>query len=74
MATLYNPALFEEPRNQPMRVAPLLPRETLLSWLENAGRFHANDVDEFQDYKMTEELDDILEAEVYVSDSDNEEE
>jgi hypothetical protein len=32
MVIRYNSALREEPRNQPTKIAPLIPRESLLSW------------------------------------------
>jgi Protein of unknown function (DUF3134) len=66
MTTIYNPALSEEPRNQPMKVVPLLPRESILSWLERTGRFKSSEIDGFPDCKTTEDLDDLLEPEVYV--------
>lgn len=66
MMTIYNPALSEEPRNQPMTVIPSLPKESILAWLERTGRFKSSEIDEFHDHKITEDLDDILDPEVYV--------
>ena len=66
MTTYYNPALQEEPQNQPAKVVSVIPRESLLSWLESTGRFYQSDVDEFSDHKMPETLDDILEPDIYV--------
>jgi hypothetical protein len=65
MAIRYNPALREEPRNQPTKIAPLIPRESLLSWLENTGRFRANEDNELPDQRASEDLDDILEPEIF---------
>jgi len=72
MTTPHNPALYEEPRNQKMKVIPPIPRHTLLNWLESNGRFLSSEADEFQDQRMPEELDDILEAEVYIDDNEEE--
>jgi len=68
MATYYNPALHEEPQNQPTKILPLVSRESLLSWLESTGRFRNSDleIDEFQDHQILEDLDDILDPEIYV--------
>lgn len=72
---LYNPALSEETRNQSVKIIPPIPRESLLNWLERTGRFRSDEIPEFQDYKMPEELDDILETmETEVFDSEDEEE
>jgi hypothetical protein len=74
MTTLYNPALFEEPRDQPMKVVPLALRESLFSWIENSGRFHTSEFNEFQEQKLSEGLDDILELENYTLVEEEEEE
>jgi hypothetical protein len=71
MTTPHNPALYEEPRNQSMKVIPPILRESLLTWLERTGRFLSSEIDEFQDHRMPEELDDILEAEGYMVDDDD---
>jgi len=72
MATCYNPSLTEEPRNQGMKVIPLPPRETLLGWLESSGRFRLSEIDDSQDHKISESIDEILEPEIYASDSEEE--
>ncbi|NJO39190.1 MAG: DUF3134 family protein [Cyanobacteria bacterium CRU_2_1] len=72
MTTRHNPALYEEPLNQPMKVVPPMPRESLFSWLESTGRFQSREIDEFQDHKVPEDLDDILEPEVYVPENEEE--
>ncbi|OLP15520.1 hypothetical protein BST81_25800 [Leptolyngbya sp. 'hensonii'] len=74
MTTCHNPALSEEPRNKPIRIVPPIARESLLNWLESTGRFKASENDEFlQNHKIPEELDDILDSEIYVLDSEEEE-
>lgn len=73
MTTYHNPALHEEPRNQSMKSVPPLPRESLLNWLENSGRFQATQVDESDAYKMAEDLDSFLEPEIYSPDNEEEE-
>jgi hypothetical protein len=70
MAICYNPSLSEEPRNHAVKVISSVARESLLSWLENAGRFQSSEDDDFQAHKIPEDLDDFLEAEVYLSDND----
>jgi Protein of unknown function (DUF3134) len=72
MTLCYNPSLSEEPRNRPMTVVPLTPRESLLGWLESSGRFRASEMDEdaAQNPKISETLEDILEPEVYASDNE----
>lgn len=75
MTNYYNPALHEEPQNQPTKIFPLIPRETLFSWLESSGRFRKNDIEEFQggDDRIPDELDDILEPEIYALENEEEE-
>lgn len=65
MTTYHNPALYEEPRNQPMKITPPIPRESLLSWLESSGRFQAAEVEESQDDPGVEDLDSFLESDDY---------
>lgn len=74
MTVRHNPALHEERRDQPMKVIPLSPRESLLGWLESSGRLQANDMNEFQANKITGELDEILEPELYELDDEPEQE
>lgn len=68
----HNPALSQEPQNQPMKVISALPRESLLSWLENTGRFRVGDSHDVPDNKLSEDLDEILEPETYTLDSEEE--
>jgi Protein of unknown function (DUF3134) len=72
MTTRPNPALFEEPRNQPVRVIPPISSESLLGWLERTGRFRSSEMDDFQSHKIPEDLDDILEPEVYAVENEEE--
>lgn len=72
MDTYYNPALYEEPRNQPITVVPPMVRESLFGWLESSGRFKNYEPDEFHGHKVTEDLDDILEPEIYAAESEEE--
>ncbi|MGB8698067.1 MAG: DUF3134 family protein [Thermosynechococcaceae cyanobacterium] len=78
MASYYNPSLSEEPRNQPIKVFPPMAQETFIGWLESTSRFLNTDNNEFQEHKVSEDIDDILDSDVYNSDnsdnSDNEEE
>ena len=56
-----------------MTVVPLLPRESLIGWLESSGRFRSNELDEgFQEPKVSETLEDILEPEVYALENEEE--
>lgn len=72
MSTLYNPALSEEPRNQPMKILPPALRETLLGWLESTGRLQSSESDEIQDHEITEDLSDFLEPEIYLLEDEDE--
>jgi hypothetical protein len=69
----HNPALYEEPINQPLRTIPPIARESLIKWLERTGRFHAEDDGEFQDHKLSEDLDSILEPEPYTLEDEEQE-
>lgn len=64
MITCNNPSLSEEPRNQPIKVAPKIAQETLLGWLETAGRLKPYEIDEFQEQRSSGDLDDFLEPEI----------
>ncbi len=66
MTKYFNPALYEEPLNQPMQAVPPVLRESLFGWLERTGRFQSSEVDDFQDHAITEDLNDFLETEIYV--------
>jgi hypothetical protein len=65
MTISYNPALSEERRDQPVQVVPLPPRETLLNWLARSGRLKPQEFDECQRRKISEDLDEIIEPEIY---------
>ncbi|MBW4520100.1 MAG: DUF3134 domain-containing protein [Scytolyngbya sp. HA4215-MV1] len=68
----YNPALTEEPRNQPIKVVPLSPRESLLGWLERTGRLHSGETDELLDQKVSEDLDEFLEPDIAILEDEEE--
>jgi Protein of unknown function (DUF3134) len=68
----HNPALTEESRNEPVKVVPIIPRETLLGWLERTGRFLSSERDEFQDGQITEDLDDLLEPDIDILEEEEE--
>lgn len=72
MAKQYNPSLREEPQNQPTTIVPLIPRESLISWLESSGRFRSSEIDEFQDGQILEELDDFLQPEIQIVEEEEE--
>jgi len=72
MTVRHNPALSEEPRNQPMKNVPLIARESLFSWLESTGRFKVVESDKLQDEKVGEDLDDILDPEIYALEDEEE--
>jgi Protein of unknown function (DUF3134) len=78
MTPVYNnPALRQEPRNQPIKVAPLTGQESLFNWIEGIGRFHSSEVEvaDFPDQNLSDGLEDILEPENYTQDAqENEEE
>jgi hypothetical protein len=71
MNTFHNPALTEESRNQPLKIVPPIPRETLLHWLDRTGKLRASESDEFQEQKPSEDLDDFLDPAVYASESED---
>lgn len=72
MNTFHNPALFEESRNQPLKILPPVPRETLLHWLVRTGRLKSTELDNAQEQKTSEDLDDFLDPEVYALESEDE--
>lgn len=73
MTPYHNPALREEPRGRPIKVSPLTGQESLLGWIESTGRFQSVENDDFQE-KIPEDLDDILNTELYMLKDDEEQE
>lgn len=58
-----NPALREQPREQPATVIPLQRDASILDWLEGSGRLLARDTSEF-DYRDDEaEINELMAAE-----------
>ncbi len=74
MPPCYNPSLSEEPRSHAMKVVPPIARETLLNWLESSGRLRSQELDEFQDHKVPEDLDDFLDVENQIPDDEEDSE
>ena len=72
MVIHHNPALRQEPRDQPIPVVPLSTGESILGWLERTGRLKIETSGEYHDHKVTEDIDDILDPEVYPADHDEE--
>jgi hypothetical protein len=67
MITGYNPSVSQEPRYQAIPIIPPRDREPLLSWLKRTGRLQSREIELLMDLdaKIPEELDDIIEAELY---------
>ncbi|NJN86263.1 MAG: DUF3134 family protein [Leptolyngbyaceae cyanobacterium SL_7_1] len=58
-----NPALRQQPRNQPAAVIPPQRDASILDWLENTGRLLAREVNEF-DYRDDEaEINELMSGE-----------
>jgi hypothetical protein len=57
-----------------MKIAPKIAQETLLGWLESAGRLKPYEMGEFQEHKTSEDLDDFLEPEIHSLEDEEEEE
>jgi hypothetical protein len=72
MVTRYNPSVHQEPRNQPLLVIPLIETESLLIWLKRTGRLKPREVDLFHGNEVLEDLEYILNPEIY--DTEKEEE
>lgn len=75
MKEIYNPSMQEEPFNHPTRIIPLNQEETILSWLENAGRLlpQVADIDKDYDVMSDDFVDEIIEADSYQEESEDEE-
>ncbi len=65
MVTHYNPSLSQELRYQSIPVVPLKATETLLDWLKRTGRLKLREIETFQENEIVEELDDVIDPEVY---------
>jgi hypothetical protein len=72
MATFYNPSLHQESRHAAAKIPPQVERESLLKWLERTGRLKSDQVNESQHAKDSDELDAILDAELYPSAAEEE--
>ncbi len=65
MATRYNPSVYQELRYQALPIIPFRETEPLLSWLKRTGRLQKRQIDPSVANKIPEELDDIIETELY---------
>jgi hypothetical protein len=65
MVAHYNPSVHQEPRNQPIAVIPLRTTESLLAWLKRTGRLKPSEIDLFQEDEVLEDLEYILNPEIY---------
>lgn len=57
-----NPALHEQPLSQLAMAIPLRENESLLSWIEDTGRFKLHEPSESLVDKVVEEIEEILET------------
>lgn len=57
-----NPALHEQPLSQLAMAIPLRENESLLSWIEDTGRFKLHEPGESLVDKVVEEIEEILET------------
>jgi hypothetical protein len=72
MKEIYNPSMQEEPFDHPTRIIPPRQEQTMLGWLEQAGRLIAQETDAEDHISMPDNLvDEITEAESYQDDDDN---
>ncbi|WP_319422962.1 DUF3134 family protein [Pleurocapsa sp. FMAR1] len=55
-----NPALQEEPIDEPASIIAPRENESLFRWIKSTGRFMPYQSDKFHDHKRTDELEDIL--------------
>jgi hypothetical protein len=73
MARFDNPALNEEPRNEPARIIPPRESESIFNWLKRTNRlFKSHESDQSHDDDVAEELEDIIG--ISISDLEEEEE
>ena len=65
MIKQYNPSLRQEPRYQALPIIPLKMTESLLAWLKRTGRLKPRDIDLPQKDEVLEDIEYILEPEIY---------
>lgn len=65
MAKFHNPSLRQESRHAAAKIPPQVERESLLKWLERTGKLKSEQVDGSHHPKDSDELDEILDAELY---------
>lgn len=73
MVTRYNPSVHQEPRNQPIPIIPLKTTESLLAWLRRTGRLKPREVDLLKEDEALEDLEYILNPEIYNLEKEEEE-
>jgi hypothetical protein len=69
----YNPSLRQEPRNQPIPIIPLRTTESLLVWLERTGRLKPREIDLSHEDEALEDIEYILDPEIYNLEKEEEE-
>jgi hypothetical protein len=75
MVIFHNPALNEEPRNEPAQILPLKESEPLLNWLKRTDRlFKSHESDKSDDNDVPEELEDIIGISIADLEAEEEEE
>ena len=74
MKAIYNPSMKEEPHDHPTWIIPPREEDTILRWLENAGRFIVQQGVEEDTIVVADHLvDEIIDAEAYHDDDDDNE-
>ncbi len=66
-------ALHEEPRSKRAQILLIRESESLYNWIKSTGRFKSYESDEPRADALSEELDDIMETEIYRLDKEEEE-
>ncbi len=73
MKEVYNPSMREEPYDHPTWIIPPRKEDTILRWLENAGRFIARKEDDEEQVGLSDHLvDEIIEADAYPEEEEEE--
>ncbi len=67
-------ALREEPRSRRAQILFIRESESLYDWIKRTGRFKSYESDELHADGVSEELEDIMETEIYGLDKEEEEE
>lgn len=67
-------ALREESRSKRAQILLIKESESLYDWIKRTGRFKSYESDELHADEVSEELEDIIETEIYGLDGEEEEE